>query len=522
MRLLLGIIFLFCCFSAGAQFTPQPKKITRTFFPDPDIEIHTPAFQKKKGFTDYQEMMTFLKELQGKHAGIMSITTIGESQKGKAIPMVRLRNEEAQNPIRVWLMGGLHGNEPASSESLFYLIQQILENPDLAHLLDKLELAIVPMANIDGYEGHYRDAANNLDLNRDQTKFSAPESVHLKKAFNAFNPEVALDIHEYNAFRKHFAQLSDFGIISRYDAMFLYTGNLNVPENLRKYTDEVFVANAREVLDKHFLLHNDYMSTTAIQGEIQFRKGATSPRSSATSFALSNCVSALLEVRGVKLQKTSFKRRVHTAYLVTSSFLQTAYDEGNQIREQLQLAELSKHQAVVDYRRAVYQDTITVIDLKSFEQIALPVTMRDGLQLTPTRTRVRPLAYVIPAGEEAIIKRLEILGLELLPVSKGGSVELGSYQVTDYHQEAEKFEDIRIQEVRCELQRASISLQAGDFVLPMNQARANLAIEVLEPEAKNGFVAYEVVPTEQGATLPYYRCSQMEVFNNLIKMISHD
>lgn len=522
MRRLLGITFLFYCFSAGAQFTPQPKKITKTFFPDPDIEINTPAFQKKRGFTDYEEMMTFLKELQSKHAGFMFITTIGESQKGKAIPMVRLRNEEALDPIRVWLMGGLHGNEPGSSESLFYLIQQLLEKDAHAHLLDKLDLAIVPMANIDGYEGHYRDAANNLDLNRDQTKFSAPESIHLKEAFNAFNPEVALDIHEYNGFRKHFAQLSDFGIISRYDAMFLYTGNLNVPANLRKYTEEVFVENARQVLDKNLLLHNDYMSTTKILGEIQFRKGATSPRSSATSFALSNCVSALLEVRGVKLKKTSFKRRVYTAYLVSSSFLQTAYDEDEQIREQLRLAGLSKHQAVVDYKRAVYQDTIEVIDMKSFEQISLPVTMRDGLQLTPTRTRVRPMAYVIPAGEEAIIKRLEILGLNLLPLPKAVSVELGTYQVTDYHQEAEKFEDIRIQKVRCALQKANISLKAGDFVLPMNQPHANLAIEVLEPETRNGFVAYEVVPTEQGATLPYYRCSQVEVFNNLIKIISHD
>lgn len=522
MRQLICISILLFSFSAWAQLNPQPKKITKAFFPDPDIEINTPAFQKKKGFTDHEEMMAFLNDLQSKHSEVMSISFIGESQKGKQIPLVRLRKGEVMDPIRVWLMGGLHGNEPGSSESIFYLIRQLLENEEYVHLLDKLELAIVPMANIDGYEGHYRDAANNLDLNRDQTKFSAQESVYLKKAFNAFDPEVALDLHEYNAFRKHFAQLNDFGIFSRYDAMFLYTGNLNVPENLRSYTDEVFVENARKVMDKHFLLHNDYMSTTKVLGEIQFRKGATSPRSSATSFALSNCVSALLEVRGVKLGRTSFKRRVYTAYLVSQSFLQTAYDEGEKIREQLQLAELSDHEAVIDYKRALYQDSIEVIDLRSRKQMTIEVPMRDGLQLTATRSRERPLAYIIPAKEIEIIKRLEILGMELFPLNEAASLELGTYEVVEYMQEAEKFEDIRIQNVKSEIRNQKIDLQAGTLILPMDQPHANLAIEVLEPEAKNGFVAYEVVPTELGATLPYYRCTQTDVMQNIKNLISND
>ena len=45
-----------------AQLNPQSKKITDKFFPDPNIEINTPAFDKKKGFTKYDEMMVFLKE----------------------------------------------------------------------------------------------------------------------------------------------------------------------------------------------------------------------------------------------------------------------------------------------------------------------------------------------------------------------------------------------------------------------------------------------------------------------------
>ena len=100
-------------------------------------------------------------------------------------------------------------------------------------------MAIVPMANIDGYLRLSRYANNGLDLNRDQTKLMAQESVLLKKNFSEFNPEVALDFHEYTPFRRDFSGFGNTGISNFYDAMFLFSGNLNVPENLRTFTEKI-------------------------------------------------------------------------------------------------------------------------------------------------------------------------------------------------------------------------------------------------------------------------------------------
>ena len=118
------------------------------------------------------------------------------------------------------MQGGLHGNEPASTESLLYLIHLILEDADYKYLLDKIELAILPMANIDGFLKNDRYAANGLDLNRDHTKMMAPETKASKVAFANFDPHIALDFHEYRPFRKDFAQLSSFGIAHPYAVMF--------------------------------------------------------------------------------------------------------------------------------------------------------------------------------------------------------------------------------------------------------------------------------------------------------------
>ena len=51
------------------------------FFCDFDIEVPTPAFDKKKGFTKYDEMIAFLDNLKANFPEKISIKYIGKSQK---------------------------------------------------------------------------------------------------------------------------------------------------------------------------------------------------------------------------------------------------------------------------------------------------------------------------------------------------------------------------------------------------------------------------------------------------------
>ena len=122
LRLLLTYLFCFSCLACFGQGSPQSKKITNKYFPNPQIEFNTPAFQKKKGFTTYDEMMAYLTSYADRFPNICSIDFIGESQKGKAIPRVRLSGKTRNRKVKVWIQGGLHGDEPAGTESIFYLI----------------------------------------------------------------------------------------------------------------------------------------------------------------------------------------------------------------------------------------------------------------------------------------------------------------------------------------------------------------------------------------------------------------
>lgn len=506
MRNWIFISIIVCCFSANAQLSPQSKKVTEKFFPDPDININTPAFQKKKGFTTYEELIQFLTNKVAKYPDLLTLTYIGNSQKGKQVPLLTIVKPNIETEkVKVWLQGGLHGNEPGSVEAMLYIIDQLLENKENHYLLDRLHLAILPLANVDGYMKQDRYAANGLDLNRDQTKLKIPESQFLKQTFSDFNADVAVDFHEYRPYRKDFATMSTYGICSLYDAMFLYSGNLNVPEDLRKYTEERFVDAARKKLDENNLYHHPYISTSKHLGEVHFNQGSENSRSSATSYALANSISTLIEVRGVGIGKTSYKRRVQTAFLIGMSYLNTAYEYADELKAKLQEAARSKHQASLKTKKEVYISKIKTIDLDKNELIDFEVTIRDALQLTLVKSRARPNAYLIMPEMVEVIERLMILGLKVDFLSEAKELEVERYQISQYQQEAEKYEGEHLQEVKTDVSLVNINFPKGTAIVKMDQERANLAMEVLEPEVKNSFVSFNVIETEQGAILPIYR-----------------
>jgi hypothetical protein len=372
-------------------------------------------------------------------------------------------------------------------------------------ILDYLDISIVPMANIDGYLKISRYANNGLDLNRDNTKLMAPETIALKKAFNKSSPELAVDFHEYTPFRRDYAKFGKVGISSLYDVMFLISGNLNIPKNLRNYSNGIFLKNAQDAMDQNGYSYRPYVSTAKINNEIHFNQSGFSSRSNATSFALTNCVSALIEVRGVRIGKDTFKRRTRVTYLIAMSYLSSAIEEKETIKEQIQIALKDSKDIVVKSKRNVYRDTIQTIDLYSNSITDLSVTIRDALNPVPTLKRKSPRAYVIMSSEKEIIDKLPALGIIFNSTDKSRDIIVEKYSVTNYKKSNEKIEKLTTQEVSTTISIDTINFPAGSIVVPTNQKNVNLIYEILEPEAPNSFVSWGVIKANLNSTLPIYR-----------------
>ncbi len=498
----MSVIFI----SASAQFTPQSKKITEKFFPNSDeiLDI-TPALQKKRGYTNYDELLGFLNNLIENHSEKITMEFIGESQKGRKIPMVFLTNPNDNEKIKVWMQGGLHGNEPASTESMLYLLDRLLNDDNYTDILDHVELAMVPMANIDGYLKNNRYAANGLDLNRDQTKLRAPETVILKKAYVDFSPEVAVDFHEYRPYRRDYARMGDFGVTNMYDAMFLYSGNLNVPENIRNLTNDLFINKARKSLDEFNYTHHPYISTRKVSGDIHINQGSISARSSASNNALTNTISSLIEIRGVALGRTSFKRRIHSSFLIAVAYLRAAAENTELVKSEIEKAIQQSNPVVVESERAVYKDKVKFIDVSAVEYIELEMMVRDAWKAEATLSRTRPMAYILDADQTLLVKKMKTLGIEVEELDEEKIFEVESYHIDTYYRKPIRYEKMKLQTVEASLKKEEKTFRTGTFMVKMNQRRANLVPELLEPEAPNSFVSFGLIKTAKGKTLPIYR-----------------
>ena len=492
-------------FSVFGQFSPQNDEITKRFFPDPVLEINTPAFGKK-GFTNYDDMMNYVNKLVASHPSELALSFIGESQKKKKIPMLVLHRDNGQEKVKVWFQGGLHGDEPAGTETMLFLLDKMVNDPSYSYLLDKITLTIIPMANIDGYEKQDRYAADGLDLNRDQVKLLAPESNYLKKAFSNFGAEVAVDFHEYRPFRKEYNELGSDGVCSIYDAMFMLCGNLNLPQNLREYTQNIFVANAKKSLESNNLSFRDYIAAHKQNNEVFFNQCTTEARSSTTSFALTNCISALIEIRGVNLQKTSFKRRINTTFLIATSFLKTVYDDAKNIKEVLKIAnDANPENLVVVCKKPQENQTIRAINLKDNMETSLDIKVNNALKARPVLERKRPFAYLILPEQKKLAEKLTILGIEVLELNEDKTLKVEMYTVTSRSVSPEEDEGYKAQKIQTSVATTDKSFPKGTFIVYLNQKNGKMATEVLEPESENGFVKFEVLNTVLNKELPIYR-----------------
>ena len=487
------------------QFNPQNDEITKKFFPDSELDIHTPSFSKK-GFTNYDDMMLYLNKLVAEHPKVMTLSFIGESQKNKKIPMVVLNKDNGNEKIKVWFQGGLHGDEPAGTETMLFLLDKLLNDPDYAYLLEKITLSIVPMANIDGYEKLDRYAANGLDLNRDQVKLICKESNFLKKAFSDYGAEVAVDFHEYRPFRKEFGLLGTDGICSIYDAMFMHSGNLNLPQNLREYTTNVFVGNAKKVLEFNNFLFRDYIASVKHNNEVYFNQCTTEARSSTTSYALTNCISALIEIRGVNLQKTSFKRRINTTFLIATSFLKTVYVDATKIKEVLSISNNTKTEnLVVVANKPQEVQTIRAISLKDNSEISIDVKVNNALKCTPVLERKRPIAYLILPEQKILADKLIILGLKVEELNEDKKIKVEAYTVSSIYVNPDEEEGYNSQKAETSISNIEKSFPKGTFIVYLDQKNSKMASEVLEPESENGFVKFETIKVIKNQELPIYR-----------------
>ena len=505
-----------------------PDEILDPYFTTEDTTLDkkytTPAFDGTDAaheFTTQDEMVAYMKEMDAQ-SDDMYLYSAGTTPNYKfdiplaiftetAIPEDATLEEaadlvNANGKTTVWYQSQIHPNEPAAGEGALVVVTDLVTDPETAALLDDINIVVVPRINPDGSYLFSRATFDGFDMNRDHMSLKAAELAQLHTAYRLFMAEVVVDTHEFTFYgAKTAGYMNDSNDIETPPAT-----SLNNNAAVTEFALDMCGYTFEQLKDAGLRVYH-------------YGQTANNPIGRAY-FGLYDCLSFLVETRGIGAGKTNFERRVFSQETAVLSYLTYAAEHSEEIKELVadareetiaKGATYDEDDVLVLYQTASgetqtdYEGTLIQYNMDGTVHSSEADTM--ALYDTIERSRIRPTAYVIPADLENIDKILYILdnqGAEYYRLSDGSRATLEQYYYVGPYLYNDKERGIEAGLRDAERVRFS----NGAYVIPMDQVAGNVIAMLMEPDVtdSNGYdgslYQYGVIDyDEETMNFPIYR-----------------
>ncbi len=489
-------------------------------FPEPATTFATPAFAPgRQSFTDSDELRAILYGLErGGGAGRrtdVKVVGLGASQSGQPleaisftrppVPETSAASTAASVPAgplptrrpTVLLVAGQHGDEPAGTEALLVVAQDLAAGRFEA-VLSSVDVVILARANPDGAALFQRGAADGSDINRDHLLLRTPEAQAQARLQIDFAPVVVMDLHEYpvgGAFDRK------FGAVQRADVLLQYATTANLPPFVTKAAEEWFRLPLVASLRGAGLTADWYATASADPADRRLSMGGVGPQIGRNAAGLRNAVSLLVETRGGGLGRTDFGRRVQAQVAAVTSVLGHAALHAADLVKLRQFvdrdtaAKACRGEAVVEAAPTVSEYALSVLDADSGAVRVVNVGWDSALELRALKSRPRPCGYWLAADQTDAVRRLRRLGVEVSQLDEAAELRGETYReiarqpiAGDPAGQVGAATRVVVQVVP-----SLLDLAAGGYYVSLAQPLANLALAALEPEAPAGFAANRVI-----------------------------
>jgi hypothetical protein len=484
-------------------------------FSDPKVTYRTPAFAPNHvGFTSNAELQALMMALVQDAVPAtgqprVSLLPLGSSQKGQPLQALLFTREFDLKPAAiaasarptVLLVAQQHGDEPAGSEALIVLAQELALGR-LQGLTERINVIILPRANPDGAAVRQRVTASGIDANRDHLLLKTPEAQAQAQLMRDYRPAVVVDAHEYTVVGRY---LEKFGTVQRFDALVQYAMAANVQPFITKAAEEWFRAPLIASLTQHGLTSEWYYTTSTDLADKKISMGGTQPDTGRNVNGLKNAVSILIETRGVGIGKLHLARRVHTHVTAMTSVLQSTAERAvdlQKVRSYVErdvAAQACQGDTVVEAGPTVSEYALTMLDPVSGADKSVSVEWASALVLRTLKSRARPCGYWLAADQTDAVMRLRGLGVRVVQLGNRAVMQGENYRETS--RELGTREDVRgsiadggsVAKVQVELVAAFIEAPAGSYYVPLDQPLANLVIAAMEPDTQNSYLTHGIV-----------------------------
>ena len=492
----------------GRTFAQSPASESEALaarFPEPAVSYRTPAFEPgHDGVTSNAELRTLVHAIAADAANTSAVklVQVGSSQTGVPLEALHFSRPAvgAAHPV-VLLIGQQHGDEPAGSEALLVIAQE-LAHGSLAGLLDRIDVVILPRANPDGAAASRRGTASGIDMNRDHLLLRTPEAQAQAQLVRDFKPVVVVDAHEFAALARY---VEKFGAAQRFDALIQYAMVANLPPLVTRASEEWFRQPLLQALKAQGLSSEWYYTSSTDLSDKKISMGGVQADTGRNVNGLRNAISFLIETRGADLGRAHLLRRVHTHVSAIVSILKSAAARADDLQKLRRFvdaevaAQACRGDMVVEAAATPSEYPLAMLDPQTGADKTVHVAWDSALALTPVLKRTRPCGYWLDADQTDAVLRLRALGVQVQRVDETGELRGEAY--TETAREFGARADVRgsiadgggVLRVKVALAPALIDAVAGSYYVGLDQPLANLVVAALEPDTQNSFVTNRIV-----------------------------
>ncbi|HEX6536212.1 MAG TPA: M14 family metallopeptidase [Gemmatimonadaceae bacterium] len=483
----------------------------------------------------YADVIAFLDSLEALHAPMWR-GTIGTTSQGREIPVVVLSRPVVSTPEQakrlgrpiVYVQANIHAGEVEGKEALQALIRDLAFHEG-ASVLDSVVLVAVPIYNADGNEAFApqeenrteqngpalvgrRANAMGLDLNRDYVKAEAPETRASLAAFDAWDPDIFVDLHTTDGSYHGYALTYSPSLNPAAVFGGVYARDSLLPELRRRMKERdgfaVFdYGNFDSVYEEHDL------TDTVKSGWYTYD---ARPRFGTNYYGLRGRIAILSEA----YSHDPFERRVRSTYAFVREILSLAAERAEAIRALSARADSSvmawggnpasspalplRSRLTTDPLRedVVFERLVRTGD-SSRTQPGVPRGLRrTGRFITqrmpvydrfePTLERRLPSAWVLGAGDTAAVSLLRLHGVTVQRLDADWRATVEAFTIDSIVTAPRPFQGHHEVRLAGQWTTATRTIPAGSWLVPAQQRLAVVAFYLLEPESDDGLETWNV------------------------------
>lgn len=476
----------------------------------------------------YDEVRAFLTELAQLTPRAV-VVDIGKTHEGRDLPLVLIadppaktvKEAAASGKAIVLAIGNIHAGEVDAKEALLALARDIAV-PEKQPLLKDVVLAILPIYNADGNERMGKDTrpgqegpadgqgvrenAQGFDLNRDFVKLEAPETRALVKLMNELDPHLFIDGHTTN------------GSYHRYPITYSIAKHPGGDARIIEFSREKLIhAISKQIKEQAgfdtFWYGNfeDNQSKWADFGE--------GPRYSTNYVGMRNRLSLLTESYSYASYKTRVEAQV-AMMRAAFDFVAANHAEIKKLikdvdADTIKAGKLSSDDAgpeglktvALTAKNTAWPDKMKALgfDESARDEKTGKFSTADGRPDQPKdvevelwtkweagKTTTRPYAYVLPPGARKAVELLQRHGVKVEELREERQAELEVMMVGALSRSRpfQNHELVTVGSVEPKLETRMLA--PGELIVRTSQKLGSLAAFLLEPQADDGFTAWNV------------------------------